>query len=60
MNLQLSVCLSATNMTKHNMFSMWDYMFMQHNDHFNKGVSLNLKTGKSMNLQTIHIYMDSL
>ena len=50
--LQLSRCLSATFVCKHNTFSMYDFMFMLHNSNSNKVKSLNLKTCKSINLQT--------
>ena len=36
MILQLSGCLSATNICKHHTFSMSDFMFMQHNNHNDK------------------------
>ena len=31
--LQLYGCLSATNISKHNTFSMCDFMLMQHDSH---------------------------
>ena len=34
--LQLSRCLSVTNISKHNMFGMCDFMLMQHNSHSHK------------------------
>ena len=45
---------------KHHIFSTYDFMFMQHNSHSDRVKSLNLKTCKSINLQTTHIYMDNL
>ena len=51
--LQLSGCLSVTNISKH-MFFTCDFM-LQHKS-FLKGKSLNLKT--CINLKSIFIYMD--
>ena len=59
MILQMSGCLELQQICKHSTFSTCDFMFMQHTSHYDK-VSLNLKTCKSINLQAIHIYMDSL
>ena len=53
MILQLSKCLSATNICGQNMFLMCDFIS-------DRVKSLILKTCKSINLQTIHISMDSL
>ena len=36
MILQMFECLSATDMCKHSTFSTCDFMFMQHNSHFDK------------------------
>ena len=36
MILQLSECLSATNICEQNMFSRWDFIFMQYNSHSDK------------------------
>ena len=43
-----------------NMFLMCDCIFNQHNSHSDKVKSLNLKTSKFINLQTIRICMDGL
>ena len=51
--LQLFMCLSAANICKHNTFSMCNTTVIM--SRYSK--SINLKTCKSMNLQTIHIYM---
>ena len=58
--LQLSECLSATNIYGQNTFLTCDFIFMQHNSHSDKFKSLNLRTCKSINLQSIHIYIDSI
>ena len=55
MILQLSKCLSATNICEQNTIPMCDFMFMQHKTYSDK-----VSTCKSINLQTIHIYMGSL
>ena len=59
MLLQLSECLSATNLCEQITFPTRNFMFMQPNRNSDK-ISLNLKTWKSINLRTMHIYMDTL
>ena len=60
MILQLFGWLSATNICGQNTFLTCDFIFMQHNSHSDRVKSLSLKTCKSINLQAIHIYKDSL
>ena len=59
MKLQLSGCFSATNICKHNVFHMRFYVYATQKS-FQQGKSLNLKICKSINLQTIHRYGQSL
>ena len=57
MILQLCGCLSATNIS--HVFHMQFNVYATQKS-YRQGMSLNLKTCKSINLQAIHIYIDRL